>query len=51
MLREYGVWVRDEEQRLGPGHVRITVGTPEINAQLVRTLKTVLKASLPQPSA
>jgi len=50
-LREYGVWVRDEEQRLGPGHVRITVGTPEINAQLVRTLKAALKASLSQPPA
>ncbi|MEM1616166.1 MAG: histidinol-phosphate transaminase [Pyrobaculum sp.] len=38
LLRRYGVWVRDEEPRLGPGHVRITIGTPEINRQFIRTL-------------
>jgi histidinol phosphate aminotransferase apoenzyme (EC 2.6.1.9) len=42
LLRRYGVWVRDEEPRLGPGFVRITVGTRELNLQLIRTLKTVL---------
>ena len=42
-LRKHGVWVRDEEGRLGAGFVRITVGTREMNLQLVRTLKTVLR--------
>jgi histidinol-phosphate aminotransferase len=37
------VWVRDEEGRLGAGFVRITVGTREMNLQLVRTLKTALR--------
>ena len=41
-LRKHGVRVRDEEGRLGAGFVRITVGTREMNLQLVRTLKTVL---------
>jgi len=44
VLRKYGVWVRDEEGRLGAGFVRITVGTREMNLQLVRTLKTALRA-------
>jgi histidinol-phosphate aminotransferase len=42
-LRKHGVWVRDEEGRLGAGFVRITVGTREMNLQLVRTLKTALR--------
>jgi len=41
-LRKHGVWVRDEEGRLGAGFVRITVGTREMNLQLVRTLRVVL---------
>lgn len=43
LLRKYGVWVRDEEGRLGAGFVRITVGTREMNLQLVRTLKAALR--------
>ncbi|WP_333639215.1 histidinol-phosphate transaminase [Pyrobaculum aerophilum] len=46
-LRKYGVWVRDEEARLGPGYVRITIGTEEVNAQLIRTIRTIL--ALPTP--
>lgn len=50
-LRKHGVWIRDEEQRLGPGYARITVGTKEINAQLVRTIRTVFATRQPPPSA
>ncbi|MGC9130941.1 MAG: pyridoxal phosphate-dependent aminotransferase [Pyrobaculum sp.] len=42
LLRKHGVWVRDEERRLGPGYVRITVGTREVNLQLLRTVAAVL---------
>ncbi|ABL88336.1 histidinol phosphate aminotransferase apoenzyme [Pyrobaculum islandicum DSM 4184] len=43
-LRKFGVWVRDEEERLGPGYVRITVGTRGMNLQLVRTLALLINS-------
>ncbi|MFN3804770.1 MAG: pyridoxal phosphate-dependent aminotransferase [Pyrobaculum sp.] len=42
LFRKGGVWVRDEEARLGPGFVRITAGTPEQCLHVVNVARSLL---------